>query len=64
MRVLTIVRQVEAAALEDETRPAGHATLRNGTARRTHELGSCIADLAIKVLEIVPVRATIVVSWH
>ena len=64
MSVLAVVGQVETTALEEQASAAGNPALRNSAARRARELGDRVADLSEEVLEIVPVGATIVVSWH
>ena len=64
MRVTPVVGEVETAAFEHQPGTLRHATLRDGATDRAGELGLCVADFSEEVLEIVPVRASIVVSGH
>jgi hypothetical protein len=64
MSVLAGVRQVEPAALEEQPGARGDAPGRERSTDRAFDLGRSLADLTVKPFEIVPVGATIVVSWH
>ena len=55
MCVLAVIGEVEPAALEDEARSAGYDTLGLRATHGTRELGNSVADLAVKLFEIVPV---------
>ena len=64
MRVLAVVGQIESRPLEEQSGTGGQATFGDLSTLRTGDLGRGITDLAVEALEVVTLRATVLVSRH
>src|SRR5205809_839394 len=64
VRVLAVIRQVKAGALEQQTGSARNETHGRLAAYGTGQLRRIVADLTVELFELVAIRAAKFVSWH